>query len=43
MRANLPTEAPNVGVAPEGPETIFVATDLDRIFEIIGQLSEVTA
>ena len=36
-------EAPYVGVAPEGPETIFVAADLDRIFEIIGQLSEVTA
>ena len=36
-------EGPYVGVAPEGPETIFVAADLDRIFEIINELSEVTA
>ncbi|WP_395156998.1 type I restriction-modification enzyme R subunit C-terminal domain-containing protein, partial [Ilumatobacter sp.] len=31
-------EAPYVGVAPEGPESIFVEAELDRIFATIDQL-----
>lgn len=33
-------ESPYDGVAPEGPEEIFVAADLDRIFVTIGALIE---
>jgi len=36
-------ESPYDGVAPEGPEAIFVKADLDRIFATIGQLREVVA
>lgn len=32
-------EAPYVGIAPEGPEAIFVETDLDRLFELLEQLA----
>ncbi len=34
-------ETPYIGVAPEGPEAIFVAGDLDRIFDIIKELGKV--
>lgn len=35
-------EPPYVGLAPEGPEAMFAANDLDRIFEILDQFSEMT-
>ena len=36
-------EVPYVGVAPEGPEAIFVEADLDRIFATIDRLRDVVA
>jgi len=30
-------ESPYDGIAPEGPEAIFVETDLDRIFDAINR------
>ena len=36
-------ETPYIGIAPQGPEEIFVEADLDRVFEIIEDLSRVTS
>jgi type I restriction enzyme R subunit len=34
-------EAPYIGLAPEGPETMFVESDLDRIFELLERWANV--
>ena len=36
-------EAPYIGVAPEGPEEIFVDADLNKIFDAIKQLADIGA
>ncbi|MBK7019182.1 MAG: DEAD/DEAH box helicase family protein [Candidatus Microthrix sp.] len=35
-------EAPYIGLAPEGPDGIFVELDVRRILELVGQLNQVT-
>ena len=34
-------EAPYIALAPEGPETMFVETDLERIFELLERWANV--
>ena len=34
-------EAPYIALAPEGPETMFVETDLERIFELLERSANV--
>jgi type I restriction enzyme R subunit len=34
-------EAPYIGLAPEGPDAIFIELDVRRIFELVGQISRV--
>ncbi len=41
VKARRVYETPYIGLAPEGPEKIFVKADLDRLFETIKSLSAV--
>ncbi|MGH1491343.1 MAG: DEAD/DEAH box helicase family protein [Acidimicrobiales bacterium] len=35
-------ETPYIAIAPQGPETMFGSADVDRIFEVIEELNQVT-
>jgi hypothetical protein len=36
-------ESPYDGIAPEGPEAIFVEADVDRIFDTLTQITTAAA